>query len=337
MPQKQQLKPLNLLQNYSMKVLITGATGLVGKAITEVLLNKGVAVNYLTTRKEKIVSAENFNGFYWNPAKGEVDYECFRDVSAIINLAGSSIAKRWTETYKKKILSSRIDSLETLYNALKEIDSSQIKSFVSASAIGIYPNSLLTFYDENETAIDDSFLGKVVRDWENKIDTLDTLDFNVAKIRIGIVLSTQGGALPKMVRPIQNFVGAVFGSGNQWQSWIHIEDLAQMFVFAIENHLKGTFNGVAPNPVTNAKMTKELAKVLNRPLVLPNIPKFVMQTILGEMAYLLFASQRVSCKRIEKKGFIFQHPNISSALEHLYVSGDGQSESKMASLNKEFV
>lgn len=337
MPQKQRVKPLSLFQNNNMKVLITGATGLVGNAIVEVLHDKGIAVNYLTTRKTKIVSSEDFQGFYWNPAKGEIDLACFEDVSAIINLAGASIAKRWTKEYKKKVLSSRIDSLETLHNALKEIDSSKIKTFVSASAIGIYPDSLLTFYDENETAVDDSFLGKVVSDWEAKIDALNTFNFNVSKIRVGIVMSAQGGALPKMAKPIQNYVGAAFGSGNQWQSWIHIEDLAQMFVFIIEKGLDGTFNGVAPNPVTNSKMTKVLARVLNRPLVLPNIPKFVMQFVLGEMSYLLFASQRVSCKRIEEKGFNFQHPNIGAALEQLYLSNDEHSHSKATSLNKEFV
>ncbi|UII78834.1 TIGR01777 family oxidoreductase [Flagellimonas sp. CMM7] len=320
-----------------MKVLITGATGLVGKAIVKVLHEKGMSVNYLTTRREKIISSQDFNGFYWNPSKNEIDLACFDGVSAIINLAGAGVAKRWSPSYKKKILSSRVTSLQTLHKALGKIDSTQVKSLVSASAIGIYPNSLINFYDENETGIDDSFLGEVVEKWEREVDTFNSFNFSVSKIRIGIVLSIMGGALPKMARPIQNFVGAAFGTGNQWQSWIHIEDLAQIFVFAIENNLNGAFNAVAPNPVTNAKMTKELARILDKPLILPNVPRLAMKIILGEMSYILFASQRVSCKRIEEKGFVFRHTNIGAALENLYLPKKEASESQMTSMNKEFV
>ncbi len=321
-----------------MKVLITGATGLVGNAITKVLHAKGISVNYLTTSKEKIVLSENYKGFYWNPAQDKIDITCFEDVSAIINLAGASISKRWTKAYKKKILYSRINSVDTLYNGLEKIDSSHIKSFVSASAIGIYPDSLSSYYDENETAVDDSFLGEVVNEWEHKIDTLKAFDFDIAKIRIGVVLSKNGGALPKMAMPIKNYVGAAFGSGDQWQSWIHIEDLAQIFIFALEHGLKGTFNAVAPNPVTNTKMTKELAKVLGKPLILPNVPRFAMQLLLGDMSYLLYASQRVSSKRIEKEGFVFHFPNVCSALEDLYDAEKEKIDSpNTKNLKKEFV
>lgn len=320
-----------------MKVLITGATGLVGNAIVGILKEKGVSVNYLTTRKEKVVSSEGMKGFYWNPSKGQIDLACFEGVSAIINLAGASISKRWTKDYKEKVVSSRVDSLDTMFSALKEIDSSNIKSFVSASAIGIYPNSTQAFYDEKETSVDDSFLGQVVGTWEEKMDAFGVFDFKLSKIRIGIVMSAQGGALPEMAKPIKYFVGAVMGSGNQWQSWIHIDDLAQLFVFVIENGLQGTFNGVAPNPVTNTKMTKVLAKVLKRPLWLPRIPRTVMQSVLGEMSYLLFASQRVSSKRIEKKGFSFQYANIEVALENLLSRGMEKSEEGQKILNKELV
>lgn len=200
-----------------------------------------------------------------------------------------------------------------------------VEAFVSASAIGIYPNSLTTFYEENETGIDDSFLGEVVQEWEKEIDAFKTFDFKVSKIRIGLVLSDQGGALPKMAQPINNYVGAAFGSGHQWQSWIHINDLARMFLFVLEKGFEGTFNGVAPNPVTNTKLTKELAKVLKKPLLLPNVPKGMMELLLGEMAYLLFTSQRVSSKRIEKKGFVFDYKNVCHALESFY-GGEGCAE-----------
>jgi len=301
-----------------MKVLITGATGLVGQVIVEELKNRNIQVHYLTTSKEKIVTEEGYKGFYWNPSKGELDGKALEGVTEIINLAGATISKKWTTSYKREVLNSRLDSLKTLRKGLEKAGGHGVKAFVSASAIGIYPNSLTTFYEENETAVDDSFLGEVVAAWEKEIDTFNSFDFKVSKIRIGLVLSDKGGALPKMAQPVNNYVGAAFGSGHQWQSWVHIEDLAQMFLFVLEQGLKGTFNGVAPNPVTNSKLTKELAKVMKRPLILPNVPKVMMELVFGEMAYLLFASQRVSSKRIEKKGFQFQYRNICHALESFY-------------------
>ncbi len=303
-----------------MKVLITGATGLVGQAIVKVLHSKGIPVNYLTTSKDKISSTEDFQGFYWNPSKGEIDLACFDQVQAIINLAGTSIAKRWTPQHKKKVLSSRINSLRTLRKGMEKAGASEVECLVSASAIGIYPDSLSKFYDEHETDLADGFLGQVVQKWEAEANTFKTLGLVVSKVRIGVVLSTEGGALPKMAIPVKNFVGAPLGSGDQWQSWIHIEDLAQLFIFIVENNLKGTFNAVAPNPVTNIKMTKELARVLDRPLWLPHVPKFLLRAVLGKMSQLLFNSQRVSSKKIEKAGFAFQYCNICTALEALYFA-----------------
>ena len=302
-----------------MKVLITGATGLVGQAIVKVLHQKGIPVNYLTTSKEKITSTENFQGFYWNPSKEEIDLDCFDNVQAVINLAGTNIAKRWTPDHRRKVLSSRINSLRTLKKGLEKSKNKEVECLVSASAIGIYPNSISEYYDENETKVDDGFLGEVVQKWEAEADTFEKLNIDVAKIRIGLVLSKDGEALPKMAMPIKNFVGAPLGSGEQWQSWIHIDDLAQMFVFAVENNLKGVYNGVASNPVTNTKMTKELAKILERPLWLPNVPAFLLKTFLGKMSTLVLASQRVSSKKIEEEGFSFQYVNICQALKSLYA------------------
>jgi len=302
-----------------MKVLITGATGLVGQAIVKLLHQKGIPVNYLTTSKEKIASTEDFQGFYWNPSKEEIDLDCFDNVQAVINLAGTNIAKRWTLDHRRKVLSSRINSLRTLKKGLEQSKNKEVECLVSASAIGIYPNSISGYYDENETKVDDGFLGEVVQKWEAEADTFEKLNIDVAKIRIGLVLSKDGGALPKMAMPIKNFVGAPLGSGEQWQSWIHIDDLAQMFVFAVENNLKGVYNGVASNPVTNTKMTKELAKILERPLWLPNVPAFLLKTFLGKMSTLVLASQRVSSKKIEEEGFSFQYVNICQALKSLYA------------------
>ncbi|NNE76715.1 MAG: TIGR01777 family protein [Pricia sp.] len=312
-----------------MKVLITGATGLVGREIVEQCRERNIAVNYLTTSKNKIVSKSDYQGFYWDPSSGEIDTKCFEGVTAIINLAGASISKRWTSSYKKQILSSRVNTLRTLRNALANKNTSSISSFVSASAIGIYPDSLANFYSEDETAVDDSFLGEVVEAWEKEADAFKSFDFSVAKIRIGLVLSPEGGALPEMAKPIENYVGAAFGSGEQWQSWIHISDLARIFLFCVDTKAKGIYNGVAPNPVTNNKLVKEIAKAVEKPLYLPNIPKFVMKIILGEMAYILFASQRVSSKKIEEEGFAFVYPNVCIALREIYQSESSGSTSDM--------
>ena len=255
---------------------MTGATGLVGTAILQHCQSRNIAVNYLTTRKEKLNSIEHARGFYWNPEEGILDPECFKGVSAIINLAGASISKRWTNAYKKRILKSRINSLNTLYKSLEQTDSSGIHTFISASAIGRYPDSLTAYYSEEETAIDNSFLGDVVEAWEQEIAKFNSFEFNVATVRIGLVLSKQGGALPQLAGPVRNFAGAAFGSGMQWQSWIHINDLARIFLFIIDKRLQGTFNGVAPNPVTNSKLVREIAAVFNRPLFLPAIPQFVI-------------------------------------------------------------
>ena len=301
-----------------MKVLVTGATGLVGSEIVNLCKQNNISVNYLTTSKNKIVSQTGFNGFYWNPNKNEIDINCFNGVTAIINLAGSSISTRWTKNNKKKILNSRVNSLRTLLGAIPKEGRHGIKTLVSASAIGVYPNSLSHYYKEDEKGLDDSFLGKVVSAWEKEVDAFEKVNIKTAKIRIGLVMSNKGGALPEMAKPIKYYLGAAMGSGNQWQSWIHLQDLGRIFLQVLTKELTGIYNGVAPNPVTNIKLTKELARVLDRPLLLPNIPKPMMRMVLGEMSYLLFVSQRVSCKKIEDSGFDFIYPNICRALENIY-------------------
>ena len=299
-----------------MHILITGATGLIGKEIVKLCLEKDYKVNYLTTNKSKIDSTDKIKGFYWNPSSNEIDLNCFAGVDTIINLAGAPISKKWTPKYKKEIIVSRTKSIELINNSLNSIDH-KVVFFVTASAIGIYPNSLTNFYDEKETNVDDSFLGEVVKKWEEKADILSDHNIQVAKIRIGLVLSEKGGALPQITKPIRNYVGSAFGNGKQWQSWIHINDLARIFLFVIENKLKGIYNGVAPNPVTNEELTKEVAQVLKKPLLLPNIPQFVMKLVLGEMSYLLFASQKVSSKKIEDLGFVFNYMHLKSSLQKI--------------------
>lgn len=302
-----------------MKVLITGATGLIGKAIVRECHDKGISVHYLTTSKDKIQDTENYKGFFWNPAKHEIDLACFKDIVCIINLAGASISNRWTKAYKQKILSSRIQSLQLLKSTLEK-ENIKISQLISASAIGIYPDSLTNYYEENYESYSSSFLGEVATKWEEAADSFLELDILVTKIRIGLVLDNQEGALPQIIKPIKFGVGAALGSGFQWQSWIHKEDLARIFMYSLENKLEGVFNAVAPNPVSNQELTKAIAKTLNKPLILPNIPKVFLKLLLGEMHLLLVESQRVSSNKIEAKGFDFNYPNLLPALVDLLDS-----------------
>lgn len=300
-----------------MKVLITGATGLVGQALTEMLLKRGDSVNYLTTSSSKLKQEDNYKGYLWNTKKQEIDKGCFEGVTAIINLAGASVAERWTSQHKKAILDSRVDSLNLLYKALSEIDHS-VEHLVSASAIGVYPSSETKLYEEDEYNLSNDFLGDVVQKWEKAADQFTSLNISVAKLRIGVVLSANGGALEKMAKPIENYVGAPLGSGKQWQSWIHIEDLAHMFCYIIDDEMYGVFNAVAPNPVNNKELTKAIAKVLDKPLILPPVPQFVLKLMLGEMAQIVLGSQLVSSDKIQQEGFVFEYTNVEKALEDIY-------------------
>ncbi|MCF7567796.1 TIGR01777 family oxidoreductase [Sabulilitoribacter arenilitoris] len=301
-----------------MRVLITGATGLIGQEIVKLCHKKDIAVNYLTTSKSKIRQEVNYQGFYWNPKKQDIDTNCFNNVNAIIHLVGATVSKRWTAAYKKVILSSRIEGTQLLINALKG-ETHTIKQVISASAIGIYPNSLINYYDETFKDFNSTFLSDVVKVWEQEVDGFGKVNITVSKVRIGLVLSNKGGALQEMVKPIKFGLGAAFGSGKQWQSWIHINDLARLFLYVLKHQLVGVYNGVAPNPVTNLELTKTIAKVLSKPLFLPNIPRFFMKLVLGDMHTLLFESQRVSSKKIEDKDFHFNQHHLQPALEDLLV------------------
>ena len=299
-----------------MRVLITGATGLVGSHITRLCHQKGIKVNYLTTSKDKIEDQPDYKGFYWNIENREIDENCFKNVDAIIHLAGADIAKRWTSSYKKEIIASRTQSADLLFETLKN-SGFKVPRLISASAIGIYPSSLEKLYFEDDKSVDDSFLGEVVVLWEASADKFKNLGMEVAKVRIGLVLAREGGALPKLKDPVSFNVGTAFGSGKQWQSWIHIEDLAGIFLHVLENKLSGIFNGVAPNPVTNKEMMKEIAAQLDKSIWLPNVPAIALKVALGEMATVLLSSQLVSSDKIEKAGYEFRYKNLIKALEDL--------------------
>ncbi|MEO2128303.1 MAG: NAD-dependent epimerase/dehydratase family protein, partial [Christiangramia sp.] len=183
-----------------MRVLITGATGMVGSRLSDLCLEKGMEVHYLTTGKSKIQKKENYKGFYWNPDTGEIEAGCLEGVDTIVHLAGASIAEPWTSSYKKQIIKSRVATANLLFETLKKQEN-EVENFISASAIGVYPSSLQKLYFEDDAAVADNFVGEVVRKWEAAADQFEKIGLDVAKIRIGLVLAEEGGMLEKIKKP----------------------------------------------------------------------------------------------------------------------------------------
>ncbi len=302
-----------------MKVLITGASGLIGTELVKNYLIRGVSVNFLTTNKSKINLIQGAKGFYWNPSTNFIDLSCFNDVDSIIHLSGASISKLWTSSYKKKILSSRIDSTKLLYNSLKKLrNSHKIKNIVSASAIGIYPSDNHKVQTETTVTSQDSFMQKVVLLWEKEMIAFESLKIKVAKLRLGLVLTKKGGVLGPLKIPALFGFSSAFGNGQQGQSWIHIDDTVRMFIEAIEKKWEGNFNAVSPNPVTQTKFISAITKAMKRPFVLPPIPKFLIKLIVGEMSHLILDSHWVSSEKVQNKGFKFDYPQINKALESIF-------------------
>lgn len=299
-----------------MKVLITGATGLIGTALSELLINAGITVHYLTTSTKKLESKTNFYAFYWNPQEGKIDENALIGVDAIIHLAGANIAKRWTNAYKQEIIESRVLSANLLFNALKKYPH-QVKQFISASGTAIYPDSNTNVYDENSKQVSEGFLSNVVLKWEKSADQFKLLNINVSKIRTGVVYAKQGGALAEILKPIKLGIGSSFGTGKQIQSWIHILDLVDLYYFVLKNNHDGVYNAVAPDNVSDEKLTKTIAKILKKPLFMPNIPRFIMKLILGDMHELLFTNKKIISQKAINQGFVFQFPDIESAMKNI--------------------
>ncbi|MAO09963.1 MAG: TIGR01777 family protein [Flavobacteriaceae bacterium] len=299
-----------------MKVLITGATGLIGTQLTKECHKAGISVNYLTTSKEKIENEPNYKGFYWNPYEGKIDKNAFKDVTTIINLVGATISKRWTKSYKKTIIESRTKTADLIFETLKN-NKTTVKHFISASGVSIYPNSESRLYTEEDTAVDTTFLAEVVQAWEAAADQFEKLDMRVTKVRTGVVLAEYDGAFPKLVKPIEKGFGAALGSGKQWMSWIHIEDIVCIYMHVLKNGLRGVYNATAPNPVTNEKMTQKIAAYLEKDLWLPNVPGFVLRLVLGQMSVLVLKGQLVSSKKLEESGYEFRYVNVAPAIKNL--------------------
>jgi len=294
------------------KVIITGGTGLVGKRLTQLLLNNGYEVNILCR------NPKNPNEFKWDISKNYIDQKVFEQAEAIIHLAGAGVAdQRWTAARKNEIINSRVLSTRLLHDYLAN-KNHNISSFLTASAVGYYGdrgNELLTETSQAGTG----FLADVCRQWEQETDTIAALHIPVSKIRIGIVLSKDGGALPKLDLPIKFGIGAYIGNGKQYVPWIHIDDLCGIFLHLLENKgIEGVYNACAPDIKTNREMSETISKVLHRPFIPAPAPAFLLRTTMGEMAEMLLMSNNCSSEKITETGFRFQFPMLSDALEHIY-------------------
>ena len=295
-------------------VLITGATGLIGTRLTQMLLQKGYRVSHLGRSKRNGA----IPSFVWDISKQYIDPQALAGVHVIVHLAGAGVAdQRWSPQRKKEILNSRIESTELLYQSLKAIPN-EVHTFVGASAIGYYGFNLSDDLLNEDSMPGRDFLSTVVVAWEQKLEQLTHLKKRLAKIRIGIVLSEQGGALAEMSRPVRLGIGAPLGTGKQMVSWIHIEDLCRLFIKVIEDpNMHGAYNGVAPRAVTNAALTKAIARTLHRPLWLPPIPGFVLHLLIGEMADLIVQGSNISATRTLQSGFQFEFTDVNKAVEDL--------------------
>tara|TARA_S200000501_G_scaffold349509_1_gene365666 strand:- start:2410 stop:3318 length:909 start_codon:yes stop_codon:yes gene_type:complete len=301
-----------------MKILITGATGIVGKPLVEKLCIQNIPIHFLTTKKSKQNDFSVAKGFHWNPKKNQIDESCFEGVTHLIHLAGASISKRWTVKYKREIRESRVLGTLLLSNTLKRLNKKHtVKHVVAASAVGCYPSDFDHFQDESAKVNDHSFLSSVVLDWENTIDDFESLNITVTKLRIGLVLSTSGGIIPALKWPTKLGILAAIGNGKQGQSWIHVYDLVDLFVKATQEGWNGTYNAVAPNPVTQNEFMKQLASAFGRFVWLPPIPKFVIRMLYGSMSILLFNSHWIKADKVLKRGFKFTYFELNKALTNL--------------------
>lgn len=296
-----------------MKVLITGGTGFIGKRLVEALAKKeGIELNILTRGSTKNLGKINY--YHWNP-ENNIPGPALEGVDALINLMGENLsAKRWSDSQKKALEESRVKNTGKLLNALKNLNGG-CKVVISASAIGIYPKNIDREITE-DSELDTDFLGDLCKNWENQITQFQECRRKVI-VRFGVVLGKNGGALSKMLPIFKLGLGGKIGTGNQYMSWIHIEDLVNILIEALYNEtFNGIYNGVAPNPVTNQQFTKELAKALHRPAIFP-VPAFILKLILGEMSSIVLDGAKVMPKNLKKMAFNFKYPTIDSALKEI--------------------
>jgi uncharacterized protein (TIGR01777 family) len=292
-------------------ILLAGGTGMIGKEMQAFLLKQGHEVRILS-RKPSDLSK---NIFHWQPTKDEIDAAALNGVTTIINLSGAGIAdKRWTAERKREMIDSRVQPTQFLVSLAPQMP--ELKQYISASGINCYGyDNHAKVYQENDPFGKD-FLSQVVEKWEQAADSFSTYCV-VSKIRISVVLTAEGGALETIAKPIKMGLTSALGTGKQWMPWIHIDDLVGLFNFVMENRLEGSFNATS-KVVNNKEFTDALAKQLNKKRWLPNVPAFLLKTILGEMSTVVLEGVNASNEKVKKAGFAFQYEKLGDALKQIY-------------------
>ncbi len=303
-----------------MNVLITGGSGLVGTRLTEILLERGFTVSHLTRKvEEKSVGGKPVKTYLWDIKKGIIDEKALLEADYLVHLAGAGIAdENWSEERKKEIIESRTKSIDLIVSKLKTLPH-RIISFASASGIGYYGADTGNEHISEQHTPGIDFVADCCIQWEAAADKIQALGIRTVKLRTGIVLSEKGGALPRLTQPVRWGVGAALGTGKQWQSWIHLDDLCELFIKSLtDQQMTGAYNAVAPNPVTNHDLTKISAQVLKRPFWMPNVPEFALKLVFGEMASIVLGGNYVLNQRIKlETDFDYKFVDVRKALEDL--------------------
>lgn len=303
------------MKNENIKtILISGATGTIGKKLCLHLASKGYEIHALSRQK---LHSKAIKYYVWDSSKKTIDKEAFKGVDAIIHLAGEGIVdKRWTDERKDQLIASRVESAELLLSACKEYHVN-LKKFVSASGVGYYGTHSNYIFSEND-GVGNDFLAKCCLEWERAAHDFKSIT-DVAILRLGVVLDKDGGALPKLAMPVKYFVGSALATGKQAMPWVSIDDVCSAFEFAIQPSINGIYNVVAENHCTNESFIRTLGKVLHRPIIFPKVPSFALQLILGESSIAITKGQFVSNQKIKAAGFHFKHSKLSSTLEDIYA------------------
>ncbi len=316
--------------NTGSTILITGGTGLIGKALSEALHERGFHIIVLTRNPTKQKSNHPLLTYAtWNVEKKTIDEDTIAKADYIIHLTGASVAgKRWTKKWKKEIIDSRVESGKLIVESLKTIPN-KVKTVISISGIGWYgpdPSLALSrgegiekdFFIETDSAAED-FLGQTCKQWEAAIEPVSFLGKRLVKFRTGIVLSNEGGALAEFKKPLRFGLATILGSGKQVVSWIHIDDLVRLFLYVLDNeNISGTFNAVSPDPVTNKQLILQIAEKQRGRYFIPiHVPSLALKIILGEVSIEVLKSATISSKKIQDAGFIFQYPTIKEAIQQL--------------------
>ena len=293
------------------KVLITGGSGLIGRRLSFLLKSRGYEVRILSRSNNP---NKSYKTFLWNISEKKINDSAFEGLNHIIHLAGAGIAdKRWSEKRKKEIIASRVASTNLLYNTVKRLKT-PLNSFISASATGYYGAiTSETIFEEKDKPAKD-FLGKVCSLWEDSIFQFNQIKIRTVALRTGIVLSKDGGALKKMKTPIITSLG----NGKQYMPWIHIDDLCELYIKAIEDQeFKGAFNAVSSEHISNLSFSKKISKIFNYPFLAIGAPSFILQIVFGEMSTIILNGSRISANKIKQAGFIFKFENLEKALKNL--------------------